>query len=72
MQAGVDTVALDAELKSIIKSGILDLGVLGLWSKDDIETPAQLRNSGPRYISTNVYTPTVSPFVRPVYRHKTE
>ena len=57
MQAGVvDTVALNAELKSIIKSGILDLGVLGLWSKDD----------------TSVYTPTVSPFVRPVYRHKTE
>ena len=52
----MDTVALDAELKSIIKSGILDLGVLGLWSKDD----------------TSVYTPTVSPFVRPVYRHKTE
>ena len=50
MQAGVDTVALNAELKSIIKSGILDLGVLGLWSKDDIETPAQLRNSGPRYL----------------------
>ena len=48
VQAGVDTVALNAELKSIIKSGILDLGVLGLWSKDDIEAPAQLRHSGPR------------------------
>ena len=44
----MDTVALNAELKSIIKSGILDLGVLGLWSKDDVETPAELRASGPR------------------------
>ena len=43
-----DREALNAELKSIIKSGILDLGVLGLWERDPVEVKLEINNNIPR------------------------
>ena len=45
-----DRAALNAELKSIIKSGILDLGVLGLWERDPVEAKLEINNNIPRQV----------------------
>ena len=45
-----DREALNAELKSIIKSGILDLGVLGLWERDPVEVKLEIKNNIPRQV----------------------
>ena len=48
-----DREALNAELKSIIKSGILDLGVLGLWERDPVEVKLEINNNIPRQVKKN-------------------
>lgn len=51
----IDRAALNAELKSIIKSGILDLGVLGLWERDPDEVKLEINNSIPRQVKRKKY-----------------
>ena len=38
IQDKFDSAALRAELHTIIRSGILDLGVFGLWTEDNLQT----------------------------------
>ena len=45
---GIDRAALNAELKSIVKSGILDLGVLGLWERDLEDIKSKISSKIPR------------------------
>ena len=45
---GIDRAALNAELKSIVKSGILDLGVLGLWERDLEDIKSEISSKIPR------------------------
>ena len=43
-----DSSKINEELKSIIKSGILDLGVLGLWARDEDELSSSNVSVSPR------------------------
>ena len=54
----IDRAALNAELKSIIKSGILDLGVLGLWERDPDEVKLEINNSIPRQVKEKIFVNT--------------